>query len=136
MLYRTELYSSALKSYLESNNTGENISTSFDNKSVTINANKKTVKLVCYYALPSNETGGDLMPEEINPSLCTHINIAFARISNGSLEPATPAVRQLYKRVAGLRSGNPSLKVLLTVGGNSKVGDFPTMTATHASRKQ
>jgi chitinase len=75
------------------------------------------------------------MPEEINPSLCTHVNIAFARITRGSLQPINSTVIGLYTRVVALKSSNPSLKVLLSVGGSSDPGSFSTMTATHASRK-
>lgn len=76
------------------------------------------------------------MPEEINPSLCTHINIAFAQITNGSLQPVNSTIMELYNRVVALKSGNPSLKVLLSIAGNSEPGSFSTMTATHANRKQ
>jgi chitinase len=99
------------------------------------NVKTKTFRLVCYYSLPDNSTGGDLMPEEINPSLCTHINIAFVRIINGSLQPVNSTVMGFYNRVNALKSGNPSLKVLLSIGGSSEPGSFSTMTATHASRK-
>jgi GH18 family chitinase len=96
----------------------------------------KTFRLVCYYSLPSNGTGGDLMPEKINSSLCTHINIAFAHITNGSLQPVNSTVIGLYKRVVALKSSNRSLKVLLSIAGNSESGSFSTLTATHANRKQ
>jgi chitinase len=99
------------------------------------NVKTKTFRLVCYYTLPNSDTGGDLMPEKIDPSLCTHINIAFARIANGSLQPVNSTVMGFYNRVSALKSSNPSLKVLLSVGGSSEPGSFSTMSATHASRK-
>lgn len=75
------------------------------------------------------------MPEQINASLCTHINVAFAHITNGSLHPVNSTILGLYTRVVALKSSNPSLKVLLSIGGSSEPGSFSTMTATHASRK-
>lgn len=47
-------------------------------------------QVVCYYSLPSNATPVDdsvLMPDGLDASLCTHINLAFASISNYSLVP-------------------------------------------------
>lgn len=51
-----------------------------------------SVKLVCYYSLPINGTTEEqLLPEYIDPLLCTHIIIAFAFISNGTLLPGSTA---------------------------------------------
>jgi len=135
--HRTELYGLALKQYLHVNQSdtvtiAPPVTT---NKPSSNGIKTKTFRLVCYYSLPSSGAAGDMMPEQINPSLCTHINIAFAQITNGSLQPLNPTVLGLYARVVALKSSNPSLKVLLTIGGNSEPGSFSTMTATHASRK-
>ncbi|XP_069703819.1 chitinase-3-like protein 2 isoform X1 [Periplaneta americana] len=133
--HRTKMYGLAMKQYIDSNQSDKSVSVTTNKPSSVNHGNSRPFKLVCYYSLPNNGTGGDLMPEEIYPSLCTHINIAFARIVNGSLQPASPAVMGIYKRVVALKSGNPSLKVLLSVGGGSEPGGFAAMTATHASRK-
>lgn len=46
-------------------------------------------KMVCYYSLPINGTTNEqLLPSMIDPSLCTHINIAFATIINGTIQPS------------------------------------------------
>ena len=134
--HRTELYGLALKLFLHSNQS-DTVTTAppvTTNKPPSNGIKTKTFRLVCYYSLPSSGAG-DLMPEQINPSLCTHINIAFAQITNGSLQPINSTVLGLYTRVVALKSSNPSLKVLLTIGGTSEPGSFSTMTATHTSRK-
>lgn len=135
--HRTELYGLALKQYVHFNQS--DIVTAAPpvttNKPSANGIKTKTFKLVCYYTLPSSEGGGDLMPEQINPSLCTHINIAFGHIINGSLQPLNSTVLGLFTRVVALKSRNPSLKVLISIGGSSEPGSFSTMTATHASRK-
>jgi chitinase len=137
MQYRAELYGLALKQDLDSNqsHTVTIVPPTITNASPSESVKTRTFKLVCYYSLPSNGTGGDLTPEEINPSLCTHINIAFAHITNGSLQPVNSTVMGLYNRIVALKSGNPSLKVLLSIAGSSEQGSFSTMTTTHASRK-
>lgn len=46
-----------------------------------------SMKLVCYYKIPSNDsTVEQLFPENIDPLLCTHIIIAAAFIANGTLQ--------------------------------------------------
>lgn len=134
---RTELYGLALKQYLHSNqsDTFTTATPVTTNKPSSNGIKTKTFKLVCYYALPSSGAGDDLMPEQINPSLCTHIIIASAQITNGSLQPLNSTVLGIYTRVVALKSSNPSLKVLISIGGNSEPGSFSTMTETHASRK-
>jgi len=134
---RTKLYGLAVKQYLHSSQS-DTVTAALPvttNKPSSNGTKTKTFRLVCYYALPSGDAGGDLMPEQINPSLCTHINIASAGITNGSLQPVNSTILGLYTRVVALKSSNPSLKVLLTIAGSSEPGSFSTMTATHASRK-
>lgn len=40
-------------------------------------------KLVCYYSLPTGMQ--DLQPEKIPPLLCTHVNVGFAGVENGTI---------------------------------------------------
>lgn len=50
---------------------------------------KDELKLVCYYTVPRKTEGtrDDLQPEDVDPFLCTHVIVAFARIINGNLSP-------------------------------------------------
>lgn len=49
------------------------------------------LKLVCYYNLQSSSTFHILTPDSLEPYLCTHINIAFATVTNGTLQPSCPS---------------------------------------------
>jgi len=56
-------------------------------------AQRNNYKLVCYYSIPSGSNinaSTDLLPEMINATLCTHINIAFAGIANNNISPLNP----------------------------------------------
>ncbi|KAJ1528349.1 hypothetical protein ONE63_006769 [Megalurothrips usitatus] len=89
-------------------------------------------KLICYYALPAKGTVNDntLMPDQLEADLCTHINLAFASVANGTLTPAEPSDLQNYDEVMKLKKQNPKLKVLLSVNG-----DMSQVVKSHASRK-
>lgn len=56
-----------------------------------VNSNEEATKLVCYYTLPESNITSDLMPEQIDAKLCTHINIGFAIVINNTLQPSKPS---------------------------------------------
>ncbi len=73
-----------------------------------------------------------LIPEDIDPFLCTHINFAFAKVlesltlgpyEEDDLKGWTLNSKGMYERILQLKETNPDLRVLLSVGG-----------WTHASR--
>ncbi|CAF1245074.1 unnamed protein product [Adineta ricciae] len=87
------------------------------------------LRVVCYYTNWSlyREAMPTLYPDHIDPLLCTHIHYAFADI-----DPLTLAITPieehdihwtdrlgmpLYLRMYGLKRRNPSLKIILSVGG-------------------
>ncbi|RZC36447.1 Glyco hydro 18 domain containing protein, partial [Asbolus verrucosus] len=80
-------------------------------------------KIVCYYSSWAIYYGGDgaVQPEDMDPTMCTHINYAFVAInSDGSLsaEDEWADIDQGgYKRVTALKEKNSNLKVLLSIGG-------------------
>lgn len=88
----------------------------------------------CYYNTPKDNSSVQLLPADIQPRLCTHINIAFARVHNNSIhleKSQCDAIREVVK----LKQINPMLKVLLSVGGAGENNGFPDMVINHNSRK-
>ncbi|KAK7501350.1 hypothetical protein BaRGS_00007475 [Batillaria attramentaria] len=99
---------------------------------------------VCYYTNWSQyrPQGGKFFPEDIDPSLCTHLIFSFAKLENNHLAPfewndeSEPWSKGLYERFNNLKQQNPQLKTLLAVGGwNMGSAPFTAMVATAASRQ-
>ncbi|XP_049284146.1 chitinase-like protein 3 [Anopheles funestus] len=112
-----------------------------------MNGQPPSPKIVCYYTTPAllaaRHTGvigrspnlrHMLLPEHIDPHLCTHLNIGIIDIVNNTLFIDND-VREALVRTKQLRRANPSLRILLWIGGGS-VGGFATMVENHANRKQ
>ncbi|XP_050083255.1 chitinase-like protein 3 [Anopheles aquasalis] len=96
-------------------------------------------KLVCYYTTPDLGTVPSglrhiLLPEHIDPLLCTHLNIGIIGIDNCTLL-IDENVRASLNRTKALKRTNPALKILLWIGGGS-VGGFSAMVENHANRKR
>lgn len=92
-----------------------------------------TYKLVCYYNFPTNEQS--LQVKDLDASLCTHINAAFAEIVNNSMVLANSSHNVLTDLVK-LKEANKNLKILLCVGGAGKTSGFLEMVMNHANRKR
>ncbi|CAF0941007.1 unnamed protein product [Didymodactylos carnosus] len=87
------------------------------------------MRVVCYYANWSlyREAMPILYPDQIDPTLCTHIHYAFADIDPLTLNIIPTELHDvqwtdrhsmpLYLRMYGLKRRNPSLKIILAVGG-------------------
>ncbi|KAK3091011.1 hypothetical protein FSP39_016448 [Pinctada imbricata] len=79
----------------------------------------------CHYnswSLSRNPEHG-LIPEDIDPFLCTHIILGFAEIDETGLRLKDPNHYQqeyLYQRIVRLRRINPRLNMILSVGGWDK----------------
>lgn len=66
-----------------------------------------------------------VIPEDVDPHLCTHINFAFAKVGDDlSVKPYEeddPAGWTggpgLYQRITALRQNNSDLKIMLSIGG-------------------
>lgn len=93
----------------------------------------KEVKLVCYYFV-QNDTENSLNAENIDPNLCTHINIAFASVANDSIYLDDYQIVGLQK-IVQLKEFNKKLKVLLSIGGAGNDLGFPRMVMDHENRK-
>ena len=83
-------------------------------------------RLVCYHTNWSQYRPGTqkFFPDNIDPSLCTHIIYSFANLTNYELaaydrnDENMELSKGLYQKTIDLKLKNPSLKVLLAVGGN------------------
>jgi chitinase len=75
-----------------------------------------------------------LYPDNIDPSLCTHIHYAFAKVDPTTLSLVPTEEHDmnwtertnmpLYIRLYGLKRRNLALKILLAVGGDFRVKIF------------
>lgn len=90
----------------------------------------------CYYNLPNPQVpnSSQLMPANIHPHLCTHINIAFAQIKNKQIYLEDSQYGILHDLVK-IKKDNPNLKLLLSVGGAGSHDGFSEMVINHAARK-
>lgn len=89
-------------------------------------------KLVCYYNFPGGSRS--LQPENIDPFLCTHINVGFAHVDQNVLK-MTEDDLEVLKSVTHLKKINENLKVLVSVGGAGNDGGFDEMVVNHTNRK-
>ncbi|KAG7212798.1 hypothetical protein KM043_013056 [Ampulex compressa] len=92
--------------------------------------------IVCYYTISDNlNTVWELSPANIDPHICTHIIMGFARVVNCTLHLNENT--KAYKAIVDLKNKEPKLKVMLSVGGNNELHNgFPDMVKNHANRKK
>ncbi|XP_064646402.1 chitotriosidase-1-like [Lineus longissimus] len=103
-------------------------------------------RMVCYHTNWSQYRPGKgkFFPEDIDPTLCTHIIYSFAKVASGVLAPYEwndkdePWSKGMYTRFhERIRKANPKAKTLLAVGGwTHSSNGFTPMVATAASRKK
>ncbi|VVC93747.1 chitinase-3-like protein 1 [Leptidea sinapis] len=96
------------------------------------NANARVVS--CYYNIPDRDNSSALLPNSLHPHLCTHINVAFAPIKDKKIILDDNMIKTI-REIVNLKSQNPELKVLLSVGGAGNNNGFSEMVVDHASRK-
>jgi chitinase len=89
-------------------------------------------KVVVAYVFPRN---GALQPGQINPHLISRINYAFANIKDGRIVTGSDLDAQNFAYLASLRNQNPSLTVLVSVGGWEWSGGFSDAFMTGQSRQ-
>ncbi|XP_050347088.1 chitinase-3-like protein 1 [Nymphalis io] len=104
-----------------------------ENRSSSIFENEGNV-VSCYYNTPNPTNVTQLTPSNIHPHLCTHINIAFAQIRNNKIYLEDSQL-DVLPDIVKLKTYNPNLKVLLSVGGAGNNDGFSNMVINHASRK-
>ena len=105
-------------------------------------ANGANYVRVCYYTNWSQYRpgAGKFFPENIDPSLCTHLAYAFAKINRATDQLSMYEWNddKLYERFNNLKNQNPDLRTLLAVGGwnhENTNSPFSKMVKTAASRK-
>ena len=96
---------------------------------------------VCYYTnwAQYRPEGAKFFPENIEPTLCTHVIYAFAKInSDHTLAMIEWNDEEMYVRVNDLKKANPKLKTSLAVGGWNHEGagesPFSKMVANAENR--
>ena len=72
--------------------------------------------------------------KDINPQLCTHLNIGIIDISNCSLVIDSDLIKAFGDSNL-LKQRNDKLKVMLWVGGADESTGFKEMVESHANRK-
>lgn len=75
-----------------------------------------------------------LQPADVAATKLTRINYAFANIKDGVIVAESPADAPNFAMLAGLKQQNPSLQVLVSVGGWLWSGNFSDMALTPESR--
>jgi GH18 family chitinase len=81
----------------------------------------------------SKEAGID--PKQVAADKLTHINYAFANIKDGKVVEGFARDADNLKVLTGLRSVNPALKLLVSVGGWTWSGGFSDAALTPESRR-
>lgn len=87
--------------------------------------------VIAGYVFPQN---GPLQPGPIDPHGMTRINYAFAAIRNGRMVIATADDPSNLRQLTSLRRQNPSLSVLISVGGWLGSAAFSDVALTAKSR--
>lgn len=73
--------------------------------------------------------------KDINPQLCTHVNIGIIEISNCSLVIDKDLINA-FEESNLLKQKNEKLRVMLWVGGADESMGFKEMVANHSNRKR
>ncbi|XP_059609504.1 chitinase-3-like protein 2 [Phlebotomus argentipes] len=91
-------------------------------------------RLVCYYSVPYDvERRHELQPQDIDPHLCTHINVGYVAVVNHTLL-LDDVLKKVFVQLTALKKINQELKILVWTGGMEDSG-FPEMVKDHARRK-
>ncbi|KAK2186799.1 hypothetical protein NP493_188g01013 [Ridgeia piscesae] len=111
--------------------------------SSSVSAGGPNYKRICYYTNWGQYRPklGKFLPEDIDPTLCTHIIYAFGMLKHNKLkafewnDETKPWRVGMFDRVIALKKKNPALKVLLAVGGwTAGTKEMGKMLASAANR--
>ncbi|MGB6973563.1 MAG: glycoside hydrolase family 18 protein [Terracidiphilus sp.] len=93
----------------------------------------RTGPAVIAYVFPRNQV---IQPDEIAAQKLTRINYAFANVQDGKVVIVSPVDAPNLATLVGLKSENPSLQVLVSVGGWLWSGKFSDAALTRESRSR
>ncbi len=81
--------------------------------------------------------GGSIVSSSINPQQVTHLNYTYANIVNGkvALDSSRPHDVDNLKTLCSLRTINPDLKVLISIGGEEWSTGFVEATSSDDARE-
>ncbi len=96
-------------------------------------AHSKQSKAIIAYVFAKDAA---LAPTDIDAEELTRINYAFANIENGEIVEGFAHDTENFATLVGLKSRNPQLKILISVGGWTWSGRFSDMTLTAQSRRK
>jgi len=97
-------------------------------------AHQKTLPpQIIAYIFPRNRA---LQPAEIAAKQLTRVNYAFANIQDGRIVTGSPADEANFATLVSLKQQNPTLGVLVSVGGWLWSGNFSDMALTKESRSR
>lgn len=101
----------------------------------TIYVDATSLKRVCYYSFLGFKQG-NLTPDKLNATLCTHVNFAFSVVYNNSIITRTSSDTRAYKILNSLKKHNPNLKVILSLcNGGDDLG-YSTMVSSDSNRNK
>lgn len=74
-------------------------------------------QVLCYLTSWSSKrpSAGRFMPENVDPTLCTHVIYAFATLKDHKLAEGDEKDADMYDKVVALREKNPNLKVRMYI---------------------
>jgi chitinase len=102
------------------------------NYSLSAEAKTPAAKAIVAYVFPQNTL---LQPGEVAARKLTRVNYAFANIRNGRIVQGFPLDDRNIPALVALKKENPSLTVLVSVGGWLWSGNFSDMALTEQSRQ-
>jgi chitinase len=91
-----------------------------------------SAKQIIAYIFPKDRI---IAPGEISAGKLTRINYAFANLQNGRIVEGFAHDAENFSALNALKKDNPSLTVLVSIGGWTWSGDFSDMAMTKRSRK-
>ena len=76
-------------------------------------------KVICYWANRHMSGTNKHTPEDIDPTLCTHIHHAFHVLDaiNNVIKDSAGPQPDIYKRLQALKQKNPDIKIIASLGG-------------------
>jgi len=93
----------------------------------------RTDKVLIGYVFPQDRV---LAPAEVMAEKLTHINYAFANIRDGEMVEGFAHDTENFQILNAMKSRNPKLQILVSVGGWTWSGGFSDVALTAESRKK